>query len=90
MLPLFDIWLILTNTLDMSTNEFIKAEKFSYDTSISYAQEAVVSKHVLKKENGTENWTCVISPILGVLVHYDKCSSRKILGFYTMNKPSQA
>lgn len=52
MLPLFDIWLILTNTLDMSTNEFIKAEKFSYDTSITYAQEAVVSKHVLKKENG--------------------------------------
>lgn len=52
MLPLFDIWLILTNTIDMSTNEFIKAEKFSYDTSITYAQEAVVSKHVLKKENG--------------------------------------
>ena len=36
----------------MSTNEFIKAEKFSYDKSISYADEAVVSKHVLKKENG--------------------------------------
>lgn len=36
----------------MSTNEFIKAEKFSYATSINYADEAVVSKHVLKKENG--------------------------------------
>ena len=33
-------------------NEFEKGKIFSYDKSISYAEGAVVSKHVLKKETG--------------------------------------
>jgi len=36
----------------MSNNEFIKGEKFSYNDSISYANQAVVSKHIIKKETG--------------------------------------
>ena len=36
----------------MSTNEFEKEKKFSYKGSISYAEQAVVSKHILKKETG--------------------------------------
>ena len=36
----------------MGTNEFTKGEKFSFDDSIGYADKAVVSKHVLKKESG--------------------------------------
>jgi quercetin dioxygenase-like cupin family protein len=33
-------------------NEFDKGIKFSYSNSIEYAEKAVVSKHVLKKETG--------------------------------------
>ncbi|MFD1615201.1 cupin domain-containing protein [Gelatiniphilus marinus] len=33
-------------------NEFEKGKIFSYDKSISYAEKAVVSKHILKKETG--------------------------------------
>jgi quercetin dioxygenase-like cupin family protein len=36
----------------MSQNEFPKGEKFSYANSIAYADKAVVSKHILKKETG--------------------------------------
>ena len=36
----------------MGTNEFEKGKKFSYSDSIQYADKAVVSKHVLKKETG--------------------------------------
>ena len=36
----------------MSTNEFEKGKKFSYNQSIEYANKAVVSKHVLKKDTG--------------------------------------
>ena len=36
----------------MDKNEFDKGEKFSYSDTISYAEKAVVSKHVLKKETG--------------------------------------
>lgn len=36
----------------MSTNEFEKGLKFSYNGSVQYADKAVVSKHVLKKETG--------------------------------------
>ncbi|MEQ9187177.1 MAG: cupin domain-containing protein [Cryomorphaceae bacterium] len=36
----------------MATNEFEKATTFSYAGSIEYANEAVVSKHVLKKDTG--------------------------------------
>ena len=36
----------------METNEFKKSVKFSFAESISYAEKAVVSKHILKKENG--------------------------------------
>ena len=36
----------------MDNNEFEKGEKFSYADGISYAEKAVVSKHVLKKETG--------------------------------------
>lgn len=36
----------------MSTNEFEKGRKFSYNHSIEYANKAVVSKHVLKKDTG--------------------------------------
>jgi len=38
--------------MEMITNEFIKGKKFSFNNSISYADKAVVSKHVLKKETG--------------------------------------
>lgn len=37
---------------DMGTNEFEKGKKFSFDGSINYAKQAVVSKHILKKETG--------------------------------------
>ena len=36
----------------MSKNEFEKGMKFSFDSSISYAEKAVVSKHILKKQTG--------------------------------------
>jgi quercetin dioxygenase-like cupin family protein len=36
----------------MDNNEFEKGIKFSYANSISYAEKAVVSKHILKKETG--------------------------------------
>ena len=36
----------------MKSNEFEKGKKFSFAESISYAEKAVVSKHVLKKETG--------------------------------------
>ena len=34
------------------SNEFEKGKIFSYDKSIGYAEKAVVSKHILKKETG--------------------------------------
>ncbi len=34
------------------TNEFKKGTKFSHSESIAYAEKAVVSKHILKKETG--------------------------------------
>ena len=36
----------------MGTNEFEKGKKFSFNDSIGYAEKAVVSKHILKKETG--------------------------------------
>ncbi len=36
----------------MESNEFEKGKKFSFAKSISYAEKAVVSKHILKKETG--------------------------------------
>ena len=36
----------------MGQNEFEKGMKFSFDNSISYADKAVVSKHILKKQTG--------------------------------------
>jgi quercetin dioxygenase-like cupin family protein len=36
----------------MGQNEFEKGKKFSYDKSITYADKAVVSKHILKKQTG--------------------------------------
>ena len=36
----------------MASNEFVKGEKFSFNKSINYADKAVVSKHVLKKDTG--------------------------------------
>ncbi|MCP4178708.1 MAG: cupin domain-containing protein [bacterium] len=36
----------------MENNEFKKGIKFSFDNSIKYADQAVVSKHILKKETG--------------------------------------
>ncbi len=36
----------------MEKNEFEKGIKFSFGNSINYADKAVVSKHVLKKETG--------------------------------------
>ncbi len=33
-------------------NEFEKGKIFSYNNSITYAEKAVVSKHILKKETG--------------------------------------
>lgn len=36
----------------MKTNEFEKGATFSYAQRIAYAENAVVSKHVLKKETG--------------------------------------
>jgi quercetin dioxygenase-like cupin family protein len=36
----------------MENNEFEKGKKFSFNNSISYAEKAIVSKHVLKKESG--------------------------------------
>jgi len=34
------------------TNEFEKESKFSYPDSIAYSDNAVVSKHILKKDTG--------------------------------------
>lgn len=34
------------------SNEFEKGKKFSYAESIAYSDNAVVSKHILKKETG--------------------------------------
>ncbi len=36
----------------MGQNEFEKGMKFSFSESISYADKAVVSKHILKKKTG--------------------------------------
>jgi len=36
----------------MANNEFDKGEKFSFQDSITYADKAVVSKHILKKDTG--------------------------------------
>jgi quercetin dioxygenase-like cupin family protein len=36
----------------MESNEFEKGMKFSFNNSINYAEKAVVSKHILKKETG--------------------------------------
>ena len=36
----------------MASNEFEKGVKFSCNNKISYNDKAVVSKHILKKENG--------------------------------------
>ena len=36
----------------MGTNEFEKGKKFSFNKSIGYADRAVVSKHILKKDTG--------------------------------------
>ena len=36
----------------MSSNKFEKGVKFSFNNSISYADNAVVSKQILKKETG--------------------------------------
>ena len=36
----------------MENNEFEKGNKFSFNSSIGYADKAVVSKHILKKETG--------------------------------------
>lgn len=36
----------------MEKNEFTKGTQFSFSESISYAEKAVVSKQVLKKESG--------------------------------------
>lgn len=36
----------------MSNNEFEKAKVFKYNDSIGYADKAVVSKHLLKKDAG--------------------------------------
>jgi quercetin dioxygenase-like cupin family protein len=36
----------------MGQNEFDKGMKFSFDKSIAYADNAVVSKHILKKQTG--------------------------------------
>lgn len=36
----------------MGQNEFEKGVKFSFAESISYAEKAVVSKHILKKQTG--------------------------------------
>lgn len=36
----------------MGTNEFEKGKKFSFKDSIAYAENAVVSKHILKNEMG--------------------------------------
>lgn len=36
----------------MGSNEFEKGKKFSFNDSIGYADKAVVSKHILKKETG--------------------------------------
>jgi len=34
------------------SNEFEKGKIFSYNESINYAEKAIVSKHILKKETG--------------------------------------
>jgi quercetin dioxygenase-like cupin family protein len=36
----------------MANNEFEKGIKFSFNKSINYNDKAVVSKHILKKDNG--------------------------------------
>ena len=36
----------------MGKNEFEKGMKYTFDNSIAYADKAVVSKHILKKQTG--------------------------------------
>jgi len=36
----------------MANNEFEKGVKFSFNDSINYNEQAIVSKHILKKDNG--------------------------------------
>ena len=36
----------------MTNNEFDKSIKFSFNDSIKYNDQAIVSRHILKKENG--------------------------------------
>ncbi|KAA3625888.1 MAG: cupin domain-containing protein [Bacteroidetes bacterium] len=36
----------------MAKNEFDKGKKFSFKDSVAYAEQAIVSKHVLRKETG--------------------------------------
>jgi len=36
----------------MKSNEFEKGKKFTFNSSIAYADKAVISKHILKKEIG--------------------------------------
>lgn len=38
--------------MEMIKNEFEKGKKFSFNNSIAYADNAVVSKHILKKDTG--------------------------------------
>lgn len=38
--------------MELITNEFVKGEKFSFKDSVGYADKAVISKHILKKETG--------------------------------------
>lgn len=38
--------------MEMISNEFVKGEKFSFKDSVVYADKAVVSKQILKKETG--------------------------------------
>ena len=42
----------LIKSKKMGQNEFEKGVKFSFNNSISYADQAVVSKHILKKQTG--------------------------------------
>ena len=50
--PLFDGDLFSLKQNSMGQNEFEKGMKFSFDKSIAYADKAVVSKHILKKQTG--------------------------------------
>lgn len=44
--------LIINNNTLMKSNEFEKGKKFTFNSSIAYADKAVISKHILKKEIG--------------------------------------